>query len=344
MKAKAAYLFFCFLTVLLVGGCGIKTMPIPPQAVIPEAISDLKCKLDEKRANLSWSYPGRSIQGESIDNIRNFKIFKAEVAEENYCPSCPIIYDFHFEINASRLKPRKKIHFPDTDLRPGYHYTYMVQSHSGWNIKSRDSNRVAFVWQTPLSAPLGLVPEAGDRLVKLNWSASDSLAQEVSYQIFRSDDGKKFKSIGPPVVKTFFVDGSAVNGKTYAYKIRAIRHANDIAYPGLLSKSVSATPKDRTPPAPPRQIDSISTAGGVRIVWQAVSEKDLGGYRIYRRSADKKTALIIGETGPTGHFFTDTNLPVDAPVWYYSVTAVDQAEPPNESEFSPEIKFDKNIH
>jgi len=344
MKAKAAHLFFCFLIVLLVGGCGIKTMPIPPQAVIPEAISDLKCKLDEKSATLSWSYPGRSIQGESIDNIRNFKIFKAEVAEEDYCPSCPIIYDFHFEINASRLKPRKKIHFSDTDLRTGYHYTYMVQSHSGWNIKSRDSNRVAFVWQTPLSAPLGLVAEAGDRLVTLNWSASDSLAQKVSYQILRSDNGKKYKSIGPPVVKTFFVDGSAVNGKTYAYKIRAIRHADDTAYPGLLSKPVSATPMDRTPPAPPFQVHSISTAEGVRIVWHGGSETDIGGYRIYRRSANKKIAIMIGESGSTGHFFTDKNLPVNDVVWYYSVTAVDQAEPANESEFSPEIKFDRRIN
>ena len=344
MKAQAAHLFFCFLIVLLVGGCGIKTMPIPPQAVIPEAISNLKCKLDEKSANLSWSYPGKSIQGESIDNIRNFKIFKAEVAEEDYCPSCPIIYDFHFEINASHLKPRKKIHFSDTDLRTGYHYTYMVQSHSGWNIKSRDSNRVAFVWQTPLAAPLGLETEAGDQLVTLNWSTFDSLAQEVSYQILRSNDEKKFKPIGPPVAETFFVDGSVVNGKTYAYKIRAIRHADDIAYPGLLSEPVSVTPRDRTPPAPPRQLTSISSAGGVRIVWLGGNEKDLGGYRIYRRSADKKTALMIGETGSRSHFFTDKNLPVNGVVWYYSVTAVDQAVPANESEFSPETKFDRRIN
>ncbi len=344
MKANSIHLFFCCLIILLVGGCGIKTMPIPPQAVIPEAISDLKCKLDEKSANLSWSYPGRSIQGESIDNIRNFKIFKAEVAEKDYCPNCPIIYNFHFEINASRLKPRKKIHFSDTDLKTGYHYTYMVQSHSGWNIKSRDSNRVAFVWQTPLAAPLSLEAEAGDQLVTLNWNAAHSPAQEVSYQILRSKDGRKFKSIGPPVAETFFVDGSAINGKTYAYKIRAIRHADDTAYPGLLSEPVSATPKDRTPPAPPFQIHCISTAEGVRIVWSGGSEKDLGGYRIYRRSAGKKTAMMIGKTSSTGHFFMDKNLPVNVAVWYYSITAVDQAVPANESAFSPEIKFDRRIN
>ena len=344
MKANASHLFFCCLIIFLVGGCGRKTLPIPPQAVIPKAISDLTCKLDEKSANLSWSYPGRSIQGESIDNIRNFKIFKAEVAEEDYCPGCPINYDFAFEVDASRFEPRDKIHFSDTDLRPGYRYTYLVQSHSGWNIKSRDSNRETFVWQTPPAAPPGLVTEAGDRLVTLNWSAPDSLTQEVSYQILRSDDGKKFKSIGPPVAKTLFVDGTVVNGVTYAYKIRAIRHADDTAYPGLLSEPVSATPRDRTPPAPPRQVNSISTAGEVRIVWQGGSEKDLGGYRIYRRSVDKKTAVMIGETGSRSHFFIDTNLPVNAAVWYYSVTAVDQAVPANESEFSPEIKFDKNIN
>lgn len=344
MKANAAHLFFCCLIGLLVGGCGKKNLPIPPQAVIPEAISNLKCKLDERSANLSWSYPGRSIQGEPIENIRIFKIFKAEIAEKNYCPGCPIIYNFHFEVDASRFKPRKKIHFSDDDLRIGYRYAYMVQSHSGWNIKSRDSNRVAFVWQSPLTAPPGLEIEAGDRLVTLNWSVPDSPAQNLSYRILRSNDGKKFKSIGPPVAETFFVDGTVVNGKTYVYKIRAVRHADDTAYPGLLSDPVSVTPRDRTPPAPPRQVNCISTAGGVRMVWQGSSEKDLGGYRIYRRSADKKTAVMIGETGSRSHFFTDTNLPVNAAVWYYSVTAVDQAVPANESEFSPETKFDRRIH
>ena len=344
MKPTPAPLFFCCLIILLVAGCGRKTLPIPPRAVIPEAIPDLMCRLDEKSAHLSWSYPSRSIQGDSIENIRNFDLFKAEVAEEDYCPGCPITYDFVFEVDASRLEPREKINFSDTGLRTGYRYTYMVKSHSGWNITSRESNRVTFVWQSPLAAPPDLEAEAGDRLVTLKWKTPDSPAPEVSYQILRSDDGKKFKSIGPRVAKTFFVDGTVVNSRTYAYKIRAVRHADDTAYPGMLSEPVSATPRDRTPPAPPRQVNSISTVGGVRIVWQGGSEQDLGGYRIYRRSANSKTAVMIGETGPTSQVFTDINPPGNIDVWYYSVSAVDQAEPVNESEHSAEIKFDRRIH
>ena len=51
------------LAALLVGGCGYKTMPVPPQEIVPTAITDLRYELDEKGVTLTWTYPAEDREG-----------------------------------------------------------------------------------------------------------------------------------------------------------------------------------------------------------------------------------------------------------------------------------------
>ena len=345
MNQHGAWILSGGLILLFLGGCGLKTDPVPPGAVIPMAIDDLGYRLDEKGVNLSWTYPPLSVQGASIDNIREFKIFKAARNEADYCAECPLKYDVFYTVDAARLKPGRHVKFKDIDLKSGYHYFYVVQSHSGWNIHSHDSNRVDFVWLSPLSPPENIRAEAGDRLVTLSWEAPQTLEDgspapaSFGYRLSRSTDNKKFKIITPIIKETSFVDGSVKNAVDYFYKVTAVFQDGETIYPGLTSEAVKVRPLDTTPPAPPVQVKCVRTASEVKIFWENSTETDISRYRIYRRPADQSRAELIGETGGAAQIFIDKNPPTDAEVWYYSVTALDNAETPNESVSSVEAEM-----
>ena len=60
---RGAGIFLLGMFLLLINGCGLKTPPVPPQGVVPEAITDLLYQVNDKGVQLSWSYPVRTING-----------------------------------------------------------------------------------------------------------------------------------------------------------------------------------------------------------------------------------------------------------------------------------------
>ncbi len=61
----------------------------------------------------------------------------------------------------------------------------------------------------------------------------------------------------------------------------------------------------------------------------------MAGYRIYRRTADQRRPEHIGDVEVPYAMFVDNNPPAGVRS-YYSVSAIDQATPANESELSRE--------
>ena len=46
---------------LFSGGCGYKDLPVAPDSVVPEPISELLYKVNDKGLQLTWSYPIKTI-------------------------------------------------------------------------------------------------------------------------------------------------------------------------------------------------------------------------------------------------------------------------------------------
>lgn len=335
--------FCCFLP--LFAGCGKKTSPVPPHVVIPVPIIDLKQNLDDSSSTLSWTYPKRSESGESIDSIRYFQLWKSEVVEADYCPECPVQYGVSIKLDAAGVKSGSKLRYIDNDLKVGHRYTYKVISHSGWNIVSGDSNKVFFRWESPLAAPEGLTVESLDQQLIIRWQQVATLAdgspvtEPVLYQLYRSSDGKAFSSIGGLVSGVEYVDKGLRNNTKFYYKVRAMRNLDGTELSGRESEVVSGKPRDLTPPVPPHKFTVLAVEGGVKILWESIGEKDVVGYRIYRRSASSQNYALVGETSVSSFSFIDRNLPEGSEILYYAVTAFDKADPPNESEFSLGIEF-----
>ena len=151
----------------------------------------------------------------------------------------------------------------------------------------------------------------------------------------RSQGGKEFQIIGDTTSGTEFVDSPVLNGKKYFYKVQSQLMFEGHGVDGGVSEVVNATPIDKTPPPPPIGVRAIQTATSIKVFWDPTGEDEVAGYRIYRRTADQKKPERIGEVEAAFTLFVDNNPPENMRV-YYSITAFDQSEPANESDFSRE--------
>jgi len=328
---------------LSLAACGRKTLPIPPQDAVPLAIRDLRYQQDENKVVLTWTYPNETTAGSELPGLHSFLVLRAVVPEADFCSGCPVPFSSAVEVEAATAitdGKKRQARYTETILRPGHRYFYKVQTKAGWRLISEDSNTVSFAWDSPATAPAELMAEAGDGTVHLRWQPVATLIDGqplpgvVSYQVYRLA-AEGFRPVGDPVAEPTYTDAGLRNGQTYSYQVRAVRESNGTKLVGLASQTVGETPRDLTPPAPPLGLSGVLVSGGVKLLWERGSDKDLAGYRIYRRMPEEKKLLLIGEAGREAMSYIDpiTEAPNGA---YWAVTAVDAATPANESASSKE--------
>jgi hypothetical protein len=333
------------LAFLMLTACGRKTLPIPPHEAVPEAIRDLRFQQDESLVVLTWTYPKVTTVGTKLPVVESFLVLRAVVPEQEYCPGCPVTFSSAEEVKAAQAitdSKRRQARYTETVLRPGHRYLYQVQTKAGWRVVSEPSNMVSFSWDSPAMAPDELTTKTGDGRAILNWLPVTTLingqavASPILYQVYRGPAPETFRPVGEPVAETTYEDSGLVNGLTYYYHVRAARNSGDTRLIGLASHVVTVTPRDLTPPTPPRGLTGVVVAGGVKLLWERGTEKDLAGYRIYRRLPDEARPTRIGEVDRAEITFID-QLPQAPGGCYWSITAYDKAEPTNESVFSKEL-------
>lgn len=340
MKRLAALGLIISLTFIV--GCGRKTPAVPPQAVIAQAITDLRCQLDDQAVTLTWTQPRLSVKGAQIDTIRSFIVHKARIDVDDYCSGCPVVYTSKFEVDSR--EPGNTLTFRDTDLDAGYHYVYMVQSNSGWRILSKNSNRIDFSRRLALPPPTDVQIDIGDSTLALSWSpvrhhTNGSALKNLKYQVYRSLDNSNFKPLGLPVTGLATIDPSLTNGRTYFYQVRALVAEENIITLGPASTTVSGQPLDMTPPAPPTELLAVQRQEGIQLHWQASGDSDIGGYYISRQEAGGPWQRIATTEASTISYIDQSDLP--AGTYSYRINAFDTSERRNVSEPSQSISTKK---
>jgi hypothetical protein len=331
------------LLVFVMAGCGRKTDLVLPQSLVPVAIKDLRYFLDEKGVTLRWSYPYKMETGDELTEIDSFEVIRAAIPGDEYCEGCPIRFDKPIIIDGGVLPEsgrKKTARYTEGNLRVGYRYIFKVRSRAKWWYPSRDSNNVSFIWMVPPQTVEGLQVVIGDRVLALNWKPANKavdgsmLAEKPLYQVYRSLDDKTYEAQGEPVTDNSFKDVGVENQKKYFYRVRALRGKDDVMQAGPASPTVSGIPGDLTPPSPPLHLVAVRVPAGIKLIWQAVADNDLAGYRIYRRQGGKEAERIGKVPGSQNQFIAMQPLPDES--LYYSVTAFDSAKPANESTGSME--------
>ncbi len=132
------------ILIILVGGCGVKAPPIPPDVLVPKAISDLQGKVREGELYLSWGVPRKNVDGSKPADLVTFRVLRRE--ERGGCLECPgefkIRADLDLRAPGDYRLERGTVTWRDEDLREGTIYIYKVLSINHWGYPSTPSNEL----------------------------------------------------------------------------------------------------------------------------------------------------------------------------------------------------------
>jgi hypothetical protein len=191
----------------------------------------------------------------------------------------------------------------------------------------------------PRPGPTGLTGEATADGIRLEWQAIGGA--EAKYNLYRAPVGQEFPERplhAEPLTATSYLDATATAGASYRYAVKVLLADGPPFRESESSNEITVLAEDRFAPAAPTGLVAVQEGRAVRLFWNPNQERDLSGYRLYRRAgADSWTR--IGPDPIAEPLFLDGDVTPGLRI-AYRVTAVDRATPPNESEPSSVVDLD----
>ena len=93
---------------------------------------------------------------------------------------------------------------------------------------------------------------------------------------------------------------------------------------------------DRFAPAAPAGLVPVQEGAAIRLFWDPNDERDLAGYRVFRREPSATDWTSIGPALVPETMFLDTDVRAGQR-WEYAVRALDRTDPPNVSGLSQPV-------
>ena len=284
---RSIFIISAFMLLALIS-CGKKAPPLPKGTATPETVGDFRGEVRDGVLFLSFIAPTRSIgeaSGTGPQKWAGFKILKS-------CTGCGGSLepwrDILLNDKTGYTVYKGRIYFYDDDLTTGLDYTYRVVPFTENAIQGAASNTYTIKWQRTPEPPKDVVAKEGDGSIDISWTGEES----IFYNVYRfNDDVYPLESINPALLATpSFTDRTVQNGKRYRYEVRSVRLEGTMRWEGQ-GTAVAATPQDKTPPDPPRNLVAEKKDGGVMIRWEKNTEADLLGYTVYRVGPGKPEKL-----------------------------------------------------
>jgi len=210
----------------------------------------------------------------------------------------------------SQIGTSTGITYSDTGLLPGTTYYYRVIASNAFGNSSVSA--VVSAQTTALPIPSGVTATAqSSSSIRLSWN---SISGVQSYRIYRSSDAAGiYSQIGTSTTNSYTNTGLS-SSTTYYYKVSLVNSSN-------IESGQSAYASAKTSAAPtlsfPSNINAIPVNGGIRIIWNPVTNAQ--GYTIYRATAatGAYTAVVTNVTGTTSVNTVSGNT-----TYYYKVATV----------------------
>ncbi len=133
----------------------------------------------------------------------------------------------------------------------------------------------------------------------------------------------------PLAVTTMVLKGVGL-GTERCFYVRPVDTVFGVVVQGPASPITCVTPRDTFPPAAPKQLAAIGSAGVINLIWEPNVEADLAGYIVLRGEAPGEKLQPLTKEPITATIYRDTDLKPGVR-YVYAVVAVDKAEPPNVS-------------
>jgi hypothetical protein len=348
-------LFFLLMSCVF---CGKRGPIYPPLVKIPQNIEDLDVLQRGNALVLQWTNPSSYIDGDPIEGGITVELWllkvekelarqQGELTEENFATKASL----HETI---RQEDFAKFRDPEEESPDGLVYTYELTSEElsqmvfvfGLRIKDKNDKVSGFSSLTPLipksvpRPPFELQARMHINSVEIEWKPpeenidSSTPASVAGYNIYRESEKEEFHRINTALIEeTKFVDINFVYNVTYRYYVRASATRSSPYTESENSEVVELLTEDTLFPTAPKGLVAVEGESFVSLSWDSNKEKDLAGYRVWRRSDREEEFEVVAER-VAENVFHDTNVEKNQR-YYYAITALDANG--NESERSEAI-------
>jgi len=326
-KVNRAVAFSILL--LLTAGCGYIGQPLVPLANVPQRISDLAAVERGAVIIAHFTIPTFTTENNPIKTSVNLD-FRAGVAGDPFNPGdwaneAKLISQFEVKDGLATFK------IP-TEAWTGKKVTISVRS-IGSNRKRSDwSNFETLLVVNPPETPSKPAVDdvaAGERVT---WTGAGD-----QFRVLRRVGDEKDFAVAATVKEHEWTDTGIDYGEPYSYAVQALMDAgNQKMAESDISASYTQVPKDSFPPAVPSGLRADRTANSVSLVWEADTDSDLAGYRIYRSEGNAPWQKLADvNTVPS---YSDAAVE-HRKTYHYAISAFDKTDPPNESQHSAPVEM-----
>jgi hypothetical protein len=343
--------FFLIILVFLCLSCGKKGQILPPLVRFPQSAEDVQVVQKADRIILTWRNPVAYDDGSALPAIREIEIwvYERRAAEETEMPE---IQEEEFQQKArlqATIEKDQISAYLDEDKAPeGWmRYAYDLSGEDSlsnvytFSLRVKDKKR-----HSPFSVLVSLKPMVlplpptevkaavfPDRIAQNRDRSSPPNLK--GYNVYRSEEDGRPRRLNPGLVKgEKYEDKDFVFEKSYKYIVRA--SATDIS-PYLESEDseeIEILTRDTFAPEPPKGLVSVAGQDVLAISWDANTEGDLDGYRVWRREQEANKFRLLTPDPIKENAYNDKTAEIGK-MYVYAVTALDRAG--NESQKSKPI-------
>jgi hypothetical protein len=216
----------------------------------------------------------------------------------------------------------------------GRKVTFIVEVQEGRHWRSLVAGPALTTLCDPPPPPTAVEARPAPAGILVWWNLPPSSPQLV--QVYRAQSGTDFgehpwRSLPPGTTSS--LDETAVPGTEYRYQIRMGRAEDPNRCESAATGDAAAVGIDLFPPARPLGLAAAAEESLLRLFWTPGPEPDIAGYLVYRSDGPDEPFRLLTPVPIPATTYADTD--VRRGVRYtYVVSAVDTAQPPNESGWS----------
>lgn len=184
--------------------------------------------------------------------------------------------------------------------------------------------------------PRAGTPSASETSVTLAWQPPPSTTDElpgVLYNVYSAPADGTVQTERPdapaplndkPIAEQTFTHAGAEAGRSQCFVVRSVVAIGTATIESDPSGPMCITPKDTFPPAAPKGLAAVSSAGVINLIWDPNGEPDLAGYLILRGEAPGDTLQPLVREPMRETRYADRTLTVGTR-YVYQIVAVDKA-------------------